>query len=179
MPAQIAVFGSSATATGTPAYEAGVRCGRLLAEAGFVVATGGYGGLMEAVSRGAADAGGHVVGVTAPDLFPDRPGANSWVAEERPAPSLCSRIGEMLGASAGIVALEGSIGTMTELLAAWNSAYIDALGERAPRPVVAVGPVWRGFVTSIGERLATRADLVSCVADVDAAVDEIRRRVTA
>ncbi|MBS1195807.1 MAG: family Rossman fold protein, partial [Actinobacteria bacterium] len=50
----IAVFGSSAGRPGDPGYEAARTCGRLLAEAGYAVATGGYAGTMEACSRGAA-----------------------------------------------------------------------------------------------------------------------------
>ena len=37
--------------------------GRLLAESGYVVLTGGLGGVMEAASRGASEAGGEVIGV--------------------------------------------------------------------------------------------------------------------
>ncbi|MCB2223260.1 MAG: LOG family protein [Actinobacteria bacterium] len=177
MSTQIAVFGASSTPPGHPDHDAAVRCGALLAGAGFAVATGGYGGLMEAVSQGAAGAGGHVVGVTAPALFPNRPGANPWVAVERPAESLAARIGDMLATSAGCIALPGSIGTMTELLMAWNEAYIDALDGGPAKPVVAVGPVWAEFVEAIGARLATDATLVSCVPDVEAAVDEIVRRL--
>ena len=49
----VAVFGASVSLPGDQLYEQGVRCGRLLAEAGFGVATGGYAGVMEAVSLGA------------------------------------------------------------------------------------------------------------------------------
>ncbi|HEX5630970.1 MAG TPA: DNA-binding protein, partial [Acidimicrobiia bacterium] len=72
----VAVFGSARSIEGDGDYEAGVRCGELLAAAGFAVSTGGYAGLMEAVSRGARSRGGTVIGVTAPAVFPDRPGAN-------------------------------------------------------------------------------------------------------
>ena len=54
--------------------------GRLLAEGGADVVTGGYGGAMAACSRGASLAGGHVVGVTV-ELFERRGPANRWVAE--------------------------------------------------------------------------------------------------
>lgn len=177
MPIQIAVFGASSTPPGHPDHEAAVRCGALLAAAGYAVATGGYGGLMEAVSQGAAGAGGVVVGVTAPSLFPSRPRANRFVGEERPAGSLADRIGDLLSTSAGFIALQGSIGTLTELMMAWNDAFIAALDGGPARPVVAVGPTWRAFVSEIGERLGTDATLVTCVADVDAAVAEITRRV--
>jgi uncharacterized protein (TIGR00725 family) len=170
MTPQIAVFGASRTRPDHPDYLAAVRCGALLAEAGFAVATGGSGGLMEAVSLGAAGAGGHVVGITAPSLFPSRPGANPFVAEERPAASLTARIGDMLATSTGSIALQGSIGTMTELLVAWNDAFIAALDGGTAKPVVAVGPVWSEFVEEIGTRLSTQASLVTCVNTVEEAV---------
>jgi len=178
MTIQIAVFGASRTPPDHPDYLAAVECGSLLARAGFGVATGGYGGLMEAVSRGAAESGGHVVGVTAPSLFPSRPGANQYVAEERPAASLSERIHDMLDTSVGAIALQGSIGTMTELMVAWNDAFIAALDGNRTRPVIAVGPVWAEFVADISERLQTDASLVTCVPDVDTAVAEIVRRIS-
>jgi uncharacterized protein (TIGR00725 family) len=172
----VTVFGSSTTSPGTPAYEAGVRCGRLLAEARFTVATGGYGGLMDAVSQGASEAGAHVIGVTAPALFPNRPGANSHVDEELPARTLAARIDRMLTMSDAAIALEGSIGTLTELLVSWNAAYIaDLYGT--PKPVIAVGPAWAELVPLLEAKLDTTAGLVTCVADVDVAVAEVRRRV--
>ena len=177
MSPQIAVFGASTTPSDHPDYVAGVRCGALLADAGYAVATGGYGGLMEAVSRGAASAGGHVVGITAPAIFPSRPGANEFVTEERAAFTLTERIHDLLQSSDGAIALQGSIGTLTEMLVAWNAAFIDALDDGPARPVVVVGDTWRDFVGMIGERLHTDASLVACVPDIAAAVAEITRRV--
>jgi len=179
MGPQIAVFGSSRGHPGEADYEAAVRCGTLLAGAGYSVATGGYGGLMEGASRGAAAAGGHVVGVTAPTLFPSRPGANRFVVEERPALTLTGRIGDLVESSAGVIALPGSIGTYTELLVAWNAAFIAALGAGRPRPVVAVGPVWSEMVAAVARRLSTDPALVTCVDDVETAVAAIRERVPA
>lgn len=172
----IAVFGSSTTRPGSPEYEAAALCGRRLAESGYVVATGGYGGLMDAVSKGAAEAGGHVIGVTAPTLFPSRPGANRHVAEEIQADTINRRIDVMLTMSAATIALGGSIGTFTELTVAWNAAYIDDL-HGTPKPVIAVGTEWSELVTMLGERLETKTELVTCVADVEAAVAAVRRLV--
>ncbi|NIA25497.1 MAG: DNA-binding protein, partial [Gammaproteobacteria bacterium] len=84
----IAVIGSSRTPPDHPDYRDAQRLGRLLAEAGFTVASGGYGGLMEAVSQGARSVGGPVVGVTAPDVFPGRAGVNEYVTDEQPAETL-------------------------------------------------------------------------------------------
>lgn len=139
----VAVFGSAAPLPGSEEYRRAEWVGRSLAERGLAVVTGGYGGVMEAASKGAAEAGGHVTGVTAPSEFPDRVGANRYVAEEIAAAGLTARIGTMMDMAAGAVALPGSIGTATELLIAWNRNHI--IRERGDRtvPVVAVGAAWR------------------------------------
>ena len=61
----VTVFGSNAPKEGEADYEQARALGRELAQSGYVVATGGYFGTMEATSRGAKEAGGHVIGVTA------------------------------------------------------------------------------------------------------------------
>jgi len=177
MPAIIAVFGSSTVMPEAPGYVAGVECGRLLARAGYAVATGGYGGLMEAVSRGAAGAGAPVYGITAPEAFPDRPGANAFVDREIPAPSITERIHRILSLSSGSIALDGSIGTLTELVVAWNVAYVDRLSERTAKPIVAVGGLWAEVVSFLTERTATDDELVVCVPTVGEAVEIIRSKV--
>ena len=177
MPAVVAVYGSSSSSPGDGWFEAGVRCGRLLAESGYVVATGGYAGLMEAVSRGAAEAGGTVIGVTAPAAFPDRPGANAWVHEEIRAATMSERIRTITEMSSACIALDGSIGTLTELLVAWNTAFVAALSGAPTSPVVAVGERWARLVRLVAEALETDRSTVTLVDDVDAAVAEIRRRV--
>ena len=46
----ITVFGSSRTRKNTKAYEEAYQLGKLIAEAGFVLCNGGYGGTMTASS---------------------------------------------------------------------------------------------------------------------------------
>jgi hypothetical protein len=173
----IAVIGASQTQPEDTDYRDGVRLGRLLAEAGWAVATGGYGGLMEAVSSGAAERGGRVIGVTAPAVFPGRSGANVHVKEERPATTINERIQDLLTISDGVVALPGSLGTLTELLVAWNLAYVAPFSGRHPQPIVAVGQTWAELVPLLTERLATNGDLVECVATVDEAVAVVSSRL--
>jgi uncharacterized protein (TIGR00730 family) len=167
----VAVIGASQTPTDHPDYLAATRLGRLLAEAGFTVATGGYGGLMEAVSAGAAQAGGAVVGVTAPTVFPSRPGANQYVTEERPSPGVSDRIRDLVETADAVIALPGSIGTFAELIMAWNLASVAPFSGRQPKPVVAVGSVWSHLVPVLADRLDTDGGLVQCVATVDEAAD--------
>src|SRR5436305_14665906 len=64
----VTVFGSSRPRESDADYEEARVLGRALAKHGFSVCSGGYGGVMEAVSRGAKEAGGKTYGVTA-DFF--------------------------------------------------------------------------------------------------------------
>lgn len=174
----VAVIGSSATSDHDPNYADGRLLGRLLAEAGLTVVTGGYGGLMEAVSRGAAEAGGQVIGVTAPAVFPARSGPNPHVGIERPAGTITERIHDLLVMADAVIALPGSIGTLTELMMAWNTAFVARFSNRLPQPVVAVGSLWGELVPYLADRLATEGKLVDCVADVREAATIVVDRLT-
>lgn len=59
----VSVFGSARTKNDSPDYLSAVECGKLLVENGYSVITGGGGGIMEAASKGAFEAGGNVVGL--------------------------------------------------------------------------------------------------------------------
>jgi hypothetical protein len=60
---RIAVLGRADLEPGTPDYRDAIELGRLIAREGWTAVTGGYGGAMEAVSRGAFEAGGETEGV--------------------------------------------------------------------------------------------------------------------
>ncbi|HEU4742376.1 MAG TPA: LOG family protein [Meiothermus sp.] len=137
----VAVFGSSRTPPNTTAYQEAYSWGRSIAEAGFGVVTGGYDGSMAAVSQGAKEAGGLVVGVTAPQLFPQRAGANIHVGLELPASTLLVRIERLLDLAQGFLVLPGGIGTLTELMAAWNAALVEQMHTRPYKPI-AVHSAW-------------------------------------
>lgn len=166
-------------AAGDGLYEQGVECGRLLAEAGFGVVTGGYGGLMEAVSRGAVHAGGRALGVTVPDVFKERPGPNEFVSEEWRAAHLVERIHELTDVSAGAIVLPGSIGTMTELAVAWNLAYVARFSGEDPKPIITVGAMWAEVVQWLARRLETDLGLVGNAPDVPTAVGEMIDQISA
>ncbi len=149
----VALFGSSRAAPGGEAYARAYAFGRTIGELGFDLATGGYGGVMEAASRGAREAGALVFGVTAPAVFPARDGPNPFVEPELPSPSLLSRIERLLDLGAAYVALPGGIGTLAEIVAAWNRAYVDRAAGRPVRPL-AVHAEWRALLApalEIGE----------------------------
>lgn len=137
----ISVFGSSAPRPGSAGYAQAQMVGRLLAEAGFAVATGGYAGTMEAVSQGAAEAGGHVIGVGSAQIERFRAGGlNRWVREGIRYETLEERVLHLVRYNDGIIVLPGGIGTLSELSLAWSFLQV---GEMAPRPLVLVGEIWQ------------------------------------
>src|ERR1700677_834224 len=106
----IAVIGASkATETQEQVAEA---VGRELADAGAVVICGGGPGVMAGASRGAAQAGGTVIGILPGD---DRSRANEWVSI-----ALATGIGELrngliVRACDAAVAVGGAYGTLSEI----------------------------------------------------------------
>ena len=177
MAQRVSVFGSSSPRPGDDLYASALELGTRLATAGYVVVTGGYGGLMEATSRGAAEAGGHVVGVTAPALFPNRAGPNVWVAEESAHATLLQRIDCLVEMSAAAIVLPGSIGTLAELVAFWNHAYVARFSDSPPRPLIAVGEPWRSLVPTLAATLDTDGSLVTLVDDEQTAAKELTKRL--
>jgi uncharacterized protein (TIGR00730 family) len=174
----VAVFGGSATRPGDADYDDAIEAGALLATAGFRIATGGYGGVMEAAAVGATRAGGEAIGVTVPTVFPARRGANDYISSEVRTASLTERIHEMVSMSAASLALPGSIGTLTELVVVWNEAFVTRFSEGSPKPVVTVGETWKRLVADIGGLLNTDATVVACHDTVGEAVADLVERLS-
>lgn len=137
----VTVFGGAQPQPGTPAYAEAYRLGQLLAERGHTVLTGGYIGTMEAVSRGAAEAGGHVIGVTCVEIENWRGiGANAWVKEERRFQTLPERLNGLIQGCEAAIALPGGPGTLAEIALMWNLMIVESLPRR---PLVLVGEGWQ------------------------------------
>jgi uncharacterized protein (TIGR00730 family) len=133
----VAVFGSSEPAPGEPLYRTAVEVGALVARARGIVVTGGYGGVMEAASRGAREAGGSTIGVTCAAFGSREP--NRWLVEARSTADLHDRQRELITSSRGFIVLPGGAGTLSELTLLWALERAGCLG---PRPVVVLGDVW-------------------------------------
>jgi len=147
----ITVFGSSKPTPGEPDYVQAMRLGELIAKSGHTVLTGGYIGTMEAVSRGANEAGGHVIGVTCRQIERWRNnGANRWVKEERRFETLIERLNELTTACDAAIALPGGPGTLTEVSLFWNLLIIQVL---PPRPLILIGDGWRNVIRAISESM--------------------------
>ena len=172
----VSVFGGSAPRPESAAYAEARALGGALARAGWVVATGGYSGVMEAASRGAAEAGGHVIGVTC-GLIEDWKGlrANAWVKEEKKFPTLRERLLYLVEFCDAAVALPGGIGTLSEVALTWS---LLQTGEIKRKPFVVMGRLWSETVSTFlresdGYLHAGDAELIRVARDVKEVVEKI------
>ena len=135
----ITVFGSHHPKPKSDEYAEAETLGKELAAAGFAVATGGYGGTMEAVLKGA----GGGTGFTAM-IFPSK--ANRYVKEEIRSPGLFERIATIVEGSDGFVCLKGGTGTLLELASVWELVNKKMVPYK---PIVCVGPFWRNVISTL------------------------------
>lgn len=138
---RITVFGGASPKENDPVYQQSYQLGKFLAENGHTVLTGGYVGVMEGVSRGAAEAGGHVIGVTCDEIEHWRPiSTNPWVKEEWHFPTLRERLWSLLENCDVAVAMPGGIGTLAEIAMLWNYLVIRRLPTKA---LIVIGEEWK------------------------------------
>lgn len=145
-PAQIVtVFGSSRSRPGHAEYASARALGAALAQKGWVVCSGGYAGVMEAVSRGAKEAGGKTIAVTAKS-FSSR--ANAWIDEEICVDTWQERLFDLIARGHGYVACPGGTGTLVELAVVWEMLN---KGVMRSKPMIVLGKFWQPVIECVRE----------------------------
>jgi len=177
---KVSVFGGSQPKPGSSAYEEARQLGELLAGRGHTVMTGGYIGTMEAASRGASEAGGHVIGVTCDEIERWRPvKPNQWVVDEHRRETLIERMQVLIRDCDAAIALSGGIGTLTEIALMLNLMVVESMHRR---PLALVGNGWQ----SVFDQFSTQFDvyisgklgeLVQYAEDVETAVKIIEKNL--
>src|SRR5689334_2588479 len=173
----IACFGSARTRPDDPLYAIGEDVGRKLTAAGFAVITGGGPGAMEAVNKGASEAGGTSVGLGIE--LPFESGLNQWVDIGINFRYFFARKTMFVKYSQGFVVLPGGLGTLDELFEALTLVQTQKVTSF---PVVLIGTAyWSGLLdwlrdTVLADGKISQADLdmLQLTDDVDEAVDLIR-----
>lgn len=173
---KVTVFGGSQCLPGDPAYEQAQYLGKKLGAAGFTVLSGGYMGTMEAVSRGAAEAGGHVIGVTCDEIERWRPvGRNAWVLEEWRLPTLRERLFMLIDSGEAALALPGGAGTLAEVAMMWTNLVTGGL---SPRPLILIGTEWHSTFDMFFQQFnsfipESQREWLMFVLDVEQAVNKL------
>jgi uncharacterized protein (TIGR00725 family) len=122
---QVAVIGS-----GSENEARAEAVGRLLAERGCTVVTGGRGSVMAAAARGAKSAGGTTIGILPGE---ERAGANEWIDHVVVTGVGHARNLAVVASGDAVIAVGGQWGTLAEI------GFANVLG----RPVVILDPGWQ------------------------------------
>jgi uncharacterized protein (TIGR00730 family) len=141
----VTVFGSSRPREGDAHYAQAHALGSALAAKGFVVCSGGYAGVMEAVSRGAKEAGGKTLGITT-NFFKGR--ANRWVDRELRVKAWQDRLFELVKRGHAYVTCPGGTGTLVELAVVWEMLNKGAMSRK---PLVVLGDFWQPIIERVRE----------------------------
>ena len=156
-PAGVAVFGSARLKPTHPSYEQAQHCGRLLAEKGFSVITGGGPGIMEAANTGAKEAGGISIGLNIVLPMEQRP--NPYQSVDLEFRYFFVRKVMFVKYARGFIIFPGGFGTMDELFEALT--LIQTL-KIVPFPVVLVGRAfWSGLLEWMKHTLLEEYETVS------------------
>lgn len=137
----ITIFGGSSPKPGSNEYEFAYQLGNHLGKLGHTVLTGGYMGTMEASSKGAYEAGAHVIGVTCGEIERWRKrDHNPWVKEEWKLETIQDRMIRLIDACDTAIALPGGAGTLAEISLMWNRIQIESIPAV---PIILVGNEWK------------------------------------
>jgi len=141
---QVSVIGS-----GSEHEDRAEEIGRLLAERGCTLVTGGLGEVMAAAARGAKGAGGTTIGILPGESRAD---ANEWIDHAVVTGIGHARNLAVVASGDAVIAVGGSWGTLAEI----------GFARRLGRPVVVLDPGWQVEGEGI-ERAATPAQAVELV----------------
>jgi uncharacterized protein (TIGR00730 family) len=173
LPRAVTVFGSARTPRDHHEYAIGRALGTALAEAGYAVITGGGPGAMEAVNKGAQEAGGLSVGLGIE--LPFEQGLNDWVDLGINFRYFFVRKTMFVKYSQAFVCLPGGFGTFDEL---FEALCLVQTKKVTKFPVVLLGSeYWQGLydwiagpVLKSGKISEKDLDLLHVTDDVDDAV---------
>ncbi|WP_457630521.1 LOG family protein [Oceanithermus sp.] len=164
----VSVFGSARFGPGHPAYALGERLGRALATAGYGVVTGGGPGVMEAVNKGAAEAGGVSVGLNI--VLPHEQKPNPYQTHSLQFRYFFVRKVMFVRYAVGFVVLPGGFGTLDELS---EVLVLLQTGKVHPFPLFAMdSDYWRGLLDWINGSLAAQGAISAGDPELLRLVDE-------
>ncbi|MEJ2105308.1 MAG: LOG family protein [Ignavibacteriaceae bacterium] len=141
------MFGSSKPTIKDDQYETAYKISKKLAVSGFDICSGGFNGIMEAVSKGAVEGGGQAIGVTV-NLWGRN--ANRFVTKEIKCNTLFERINKLIEMGDGYLILQGGTGTLLELAAVWE--FINK-GLLKSKPVVCHSSLWKSIVKEMKKQM--------------------------
>jgi uncharacterized protein (TIGR00730 family) len=164
----VTIFGGAKCGEESEEYEQALQLGRLFAERGYTICTGGYLGVMEGASRGAHERGGRVLGIVM-NQFKSEP--NRYLTEKVASAHFYERLQNLIERSVGFIALRGGAGTVTELSLVWNKLQTKVI---EPRPLVLLGDFWLKVIESFRQNLIVSEQDVALLNFVNTPEEAVR-----
>ncbi|VAX19741.1 conserved hypothetical protein 730 [hydrothermal vent metagenome] len=174
MSKTVTVFGSSKPLPGEEEYESAHKLGQLLGEAGYAVCTGGYQGIMDAVSKGASEFDVKVIGVTV-DLFSAVP--SEYLTGQIHCDSLFERIEKLIELGDAYIILRGGTGTLVELSISWELMNKNLIDQK---PIACHGEMWQRIIQPMEERIEyekRETGLVQCFDSIEECFNYIKSKL--
>lgn len=144
----VSIFGSSRPKEDSPDYQEAEGLGKKLSVAGLSVCTGGYGGVMEAASKGASKSEVNIIGVTSAVFSPT---PNQYVNVQVHTMTLYERLQKLIDLGNGYIILKGGTGTLVELALVWELMNKNLISEK---PIITVTDFWKPVVDLLDTELA-------------------------
>ncbi len=145
----VTIFGSARSKPGDKYYTMAEELGRMLANEGFSVITGGGPGIMEAANKGAYEAGGQTVGLNI--VLPFEQKSNPYTTIHLNFRYFFVRKVMFVKYAMSYVIFPGGFGTMDELFEALTLIQTDKL---KPFPVIMIGSqYWAGLLEWIEDTM--------------------------
>jgi uncharacterized protein (TIGR00730 family) len=138
----ISIFGTGKAKEGDFIYKIAEETGRVLAQAGFSIANGGYGGTMVAAAKGASQASGEIIGVTCKAFKKSSP--NRYITREISTNSLDKRLDTLIRLGQAYIVLPGGTGTLLELAKVWELKNKGFLEKK--KPIILIGKFWNPLI---------------------------------
>ena len=141
----VTIFGTSKAKEGDSVFELAQETGMLLAQAGFIIVNGGYGGTMLAAAKGASQAGGEVIGVTCSAFKKSKP--NKYITREVVTHSLDERLDTLIELGQAYIVLPGGTGTLLEMAKVWelqNKGFVEK-----KKHIIIMGDFWNPLIESL------------------------------
>ncbi len=169
----ITIFGTGKARSSDEIFALAHQMGKLLAQGGFAIANGGYGGTMLAAAKGAAEVGGEVIGVTC-SAFSSEP--NEYISRELVAESLDERLDKLIELGDGFLVLPGGTGTLLELAKVWELQNKGFLSEG--KPIIIVGEFWKDLLETINSDDAASGRYIEQALGPEDAVEILKARLS-
>jgi uncharacterized protein (TIGR00725 family) len=166
----VTVFGSSIPKPGEDQYEDAYRLGKKLAENNLNVCSGGFQGIMDAVSKGASESGGEAVGVTL-DIY--HAAASKYLTRQIVTHSLFDRLKILIETADAFVVLQGGTGTLLELSLVWEYMNKNMIRQK---PFACHGSLWNKIVPVMERQIQRenrKTGLLKCFDDINDCADFI------